>query len=78
MTCDQFDTYIQSLLEELKQLWGLGVVVRNATTFNGEIHYSRSHLIPLHIPFIFEWNVPIPLQWKTFGMGHFEWNVGVE
>jgi hypothetical protein len=33
---DQFDTYLEPLVEALRQLWDIGVDVGDATTFNGK------------------------------------------
>jgi hypothetical protein len=37
---EQFDTYLEPLVEELKLLLEVGILVRNTTQFNCETHFN--------------------------------------
>jgi hypothetical protein len=40
VTREAFDVYFQPLVEELKQLWEVGVPTQDAIQFNGDVHFN--------------------------------------
>jgi hypothetical protein len=42
---EAFDVYLQPLMEELKQLWEVGVPTRNASRFNGDVHFNMRAIL---------------------------------
>jgi hypothetical protein len=44
-TCEQFDIFIEPLVEELKMLWDVGVNVRDINQFNGMGQFNMKAIL---------------------------------
>jgi hypothetical protein len=42
---EAFDVYIQPLMEELKQLWEVGVPTQNVSQFNGDVRFNMRAIL---------------------------------